>query len=142
MSKHRVLVVDDYPDAAETACMLLSMLGHECRFATCGRDALLEAARFEPDIAILDIRLPDLSGFAVASELRKLLPGRRLFLAAVTGWGQPEDRVRAKAAGFDYHVLKPTDQGKLEAILTLAEQQFGAVTPSEPSDSGSSSSSS
>jgi CheY-like chemotaxis protein len=120
-AKHRVLVVDDYPDAAEAACTLLSLLGHECRFAVCARDALIEAAQFEPDIAMLDIGLPDLSGFELARELRKQLSGRPLFIAAVTGWGQPEDRARAFAAGFDHHVLKPTDQRKLLAILELAD---------------------
>jgi CheY-like chemotaxis protein len=122
MTKHRVLVVDDYPDAAETACMLLSMLGHECTFATSGKDALIVAARFEPDVALIDIGLPDVSGFDLARELRKQLGGRPLYLAAVTGWGQPEDRAKAFAAGFDHHVLKPTDQRKLLAILELADR--------------------
>jgi CheY-like chemotaxis protein len=63
MTKHRVLIVDDYPDAAETACTLLSLLGHDCQFATCGKDALALAPRFDPDVAILDIGLPDVSGF-------------------------------------------------------------------------------
>jgi DNA-binding response OmpR family regulator len=122
MVKHRVLVVDDYPDAAETTCILLSLLGHDCRFATCAEDALIEAGRFEPDVAILDIGLPDLSGFDLARELRQRFAGKPLYLAALTGWGQPEDRVKAFAAGFDHHVLKPADQQKLQAIIELAER--------------------
>jgi CheY-like chemotaxis protein len=132
MTKHRVLIVDDYPDAAETACTLLSLLGHECRFATCGKDALLEAVQFEPDVAILDIGLPDVSGLELARELRRQYSGRPLYLAAVTGWGQPEDRIKAFAAGFDYHVLKPADRDKLSLILQLAERQADAVTTSGP----------
>lgn len=122
MAKHRVLVVDDYPDSAETTCTLLALLGHECRFAVCGRDALAEAARFEPDVAILDIGLPDVSGFDLARELRKQLAGRPLYLAAVTGWGQPEDRARAFAAGFDQHFLKPADRATLAVIMELADR--------------------
>lgn len=128
MTKHRVLVVDDYPDSAETTCALLSLLGHECRFATCGKDALIEAARFDPDIAILDIGLPDLSGFELARQLRMQSIGRSLFLAAVTGWGQPEDRAKAFAAGFDHHVLKPADRQKLSMIIELADRESRAAT--------------
>ena len=123
--KHRVLVVDDYPDAAETTCALLSMLGHDCRFATCGEDALVEAAQFDPDVAILDIGLPDLSGFELARRLRLQFAGRPLYLAAVTGWGQPEDRIKAFASGFDHHVIKPADREKLIRILELADAALG-----------------
>jgi CheY-like chemotaxis protein len=118
--KLRVLIVDDYEDAAEATCMLLSFLGHDCRFVTTGYEALACAEQFAPDVAILDIGLPDLSGFEVARALRKQLAGKPLYLAAVTGWGQPEDRVKAFAAGFDHHVLKPADQAKLQRIMDLA----------------------
>jgi CheY-like chemotaxis protein len=126
MAKHRVLVVDDYPDAAESACMLLTMLGHDCRFVMTGSEALIEAVAFQPDVAILDIGLPDLSGFDLARELRKRFDGRPLYLAAMTGWGQPQDRALALAAGFDLHVLKPADHGKLVEILDRAEQVTSA----------------
>lgn len=135
MTKHRVLVVDDYPDSAETTCTLLAMLGHECRFAVCAKDALTEAARFTPDVAILDLGLPDLSGYELARELRKQLAGKPLYLAAVTGWGQPEDRARALAAGFDQHILKPADRAKLSKIMELADQaQAGPPATSDGSD--------
>jgi DNA-binding response OmpR family regulator len=130
--KHRVLVVDDYPDSAETACALLSLLGHECRFAICGKDALIEAARFDPDIGILDIGLPDLSGFELARQLRIQLIGKSLYLAAVTGWGQPEDRAKAFAAGFDHHVLKPADRQKLSLIIELADRGARTATATGP----------
>jgi DNA-binding response OmpR family regulator len=121
--KHRVLVVDDFPEAAEAACLLLTLLGYDCRFAICGEDALREAAAFDPDIAILDIGLPDLSGLEVARLLRQRTT-HALFLAALTGWGRPEDRIKALAAGFDHHVLKPADQATLVHILELAERQL------------------
>ena len=123
MRKHRVLIVDDFQDAAEATCMLLMLLGHDCRFAMTGEEALREAAAFDPDIAILDIGLPDLSGLQLARLLRERA-GHALFLAALTGWGQAEDRIQALAAGFDHHELKPADQRKLEHILRLAETQL------------------
>ena len=120
--KVRVLIVDDYPDSAEVSAMLLELFGHQCRIATTGQDALTEAAAFDPDIVILDIGLPDISGYDVARTLRAQPRARPLYLAAVTGWGQPEDRVRALAAGFDLHVLKPTDGEKIQNIVSLAVQ--------------------
>ena len=126
MAKRRVLIVDDYPDSAETNCMLLSLLGHDCQFATTGAEALARAVDHEPEIAILDIGLPDMTGFELAIELRKRLPGKRVFLAALTGWGQPEDRIKALAAGFDHHILKPADQTKLQQIMDLADQALDA----------------
>jgi CheY-like chemotaxis protein len=120
LGRVRVLVVDDYPDAAEVSAMLLELFGHDCRTAMTGEDALVQAAAFDPDIVILDIGLPDISGYDVARTLRAQHRDRPLYLAAVTGWGQPEDRVRALAAGFDVHVLKPTDGPKIQSILSLA----------------------
>ena len=128
MTTFRVLVVDDYPDAADAACMLLALLGHDCRPATCGRDALEEASRFVPEIAILDIGLPDISGFELARELRRRFAGQPLYLAAVTGWGQPEDRIKAFAAGFNHHVLKPADLEKLTQIIDLADRERVAAS--------------
>ncbi len=127
MSKHRVLIVDDYPDAAEIACTLLGHLGHECRAASCAREALEEASRFDPDIALLDLGLPDVSGYDLARELRELAHGRPLYLAAISGW--PEDRERTRKAGFDQYVLKPADSYKLRDVLARAERLFfGSVT--------------
>ena len=120
MTRLRVLVVDDYPDAAETACVLLELLGYECCFATCGLDGLRVAEDFQPNVAILDIGLPDISGFELARRLRTRFSGRPLFLAAITGWGQAEDRVKALAAGFDLHVVKPADLTKLTMIMEAA----------------------
>jgi DNA-binding response OmpR family regulator len=120
LGRVRVLIVDDYPDSAEISAMLLELFGHECRTATTGKDALAQAATFDPDIVILDIGLPDISGYDVARTLRAKARDRPLYIAAVTGWGQPEDRVRALAAGFDLHMLKPTDGAKIQMILTLA----------------------
>ena len=116
----RVLIVDDYPDSAASASMLLGLFGCECRTASSGREALEQAAEFDPEIVLLDIGLPDISGYEVARLLRARQGSRRLYLAAVTGWGQAEDRARALAAGFDQHVLKPTNAATIRLILEQA----------------------
>lgn len=121
-SKARVLVVDDYPDSAEISSILLTFYGYECRIAVTGQGALEQAAEFDPDVVILDIDLPDISGYDVARTLRTRAGGRALYLAAVTGWGQLQDRVKAVAAGFDQHVLKPIDASKILQILQLADR--------------------
>lgn len=126
----RVLIVDDYPDSAASAAMLLSLFGYECRIACNGRHALDTATTFEPDIVLLDIGLPDISGYDVARALREYKRERRMFLAAVTGWGQPRDRVRAFAAGFDLHVVKPTNAATIRLILQRAIAYFEGGGPS------------
>jgi DNA-binding response OmpR family regulator len=122
----RVLIVDDFPDAAEATEMLLTMRGLTCAVAVTGTQALALAESFRPDLAILDIGLPDLSGYEVARGLRARADGRHLYIAAVTGWNDAETRVRALEAGFDKHVTKPTDRKKIEEILEAAERAHHA----------------
>jgi DNA-binding response OmpR family regulator len=119
---HRILIVDDFPDAAETACVVFALMGYECRVAFKGFEALSVALAFDPDIVILDIGLPDISGYEVARVLRKR--SHRMHIVALTGWGAIEDRVRAFAAGFDQHVTKPADGGKLRDIVRNAERRL------------------
>lgn len=121
MPTYRILIVDDYPEAAEIACSLLSLFGHTCQSATCAADALTVADALDPDIGILDLGLPDISGFDLARELRRRPRRRTLYLAALTGWGAPADRARSFAAGFDHHVVKPADANKLTEIIRLAD---------------------
>jgi DNA-binding response OmpR family regulator len=120
--RHRVLIVDDYPDAAEASCMLFTRLGHQCRCAINGEHALDEARAFLPDIIILDIGLPDLSGYEVARTLRQR-HGPAVYLAALTGWGQPEDRRHAIDAGFDQHIVKPATAQVLCELIAAAERR-------------------
>ena len=121
----RVLIVDDYPDSATSASILLGLFGCECRTAGSGREALERAAELDPEIVLLDIGLPDISGYEVARLLRARQGHRRLYLVAVTGWGQAEDRARALAAGFDQHVLKPTSAATIRMILEHAARARG-----------------
>lgn len=129
---HRILVVDDHPDAAQALAMVIRLLGHECATATTGGQALAQARAQDFDLAIIDIGLPDLSGYEVARELRRLPAGRAMYLAAVSGWGQPEDRTRALEAGFDHHVLKPVDVAIVRRILMLSERSGSKPDRSEP----------
>lgn len=124
----RVLVVDDNRDAAESLAMLLQMVGHDVRVAGDGPTALATAAEFRPDLVLLDIGLPGMSGYEVAGRLRAVCSKDRLVIAAVTGYGQDEDRLRAHAAGFDHHLTKPVDFARLQSVIEglPAEKSRGA----------------
>jgi CheY-like chemotaxis protein len=113
----RILVADDNRDGAETMSMLLKLSGHEVYLAHSGTEALEVAKRERPDIAVLDIGMPDLNGYEVAERMRREAWGGRITLIAATGWGQAEDKRRALAAGFDHHLTKPIDCSQLEALF-------------------------
>jgi PAS domain S-box-containing protein len=112
-----VLIADDNPDGAETLALLLEMSGHEVHVAHDGSMAMEVAARVKPDLALLDIGMPGLNGYEVAMCIRREAWGERMTLIAVTGWGQEEDKLKARAAGFDHHLTKPTDPAQIESIL-------------------------
>jgi signal transduction histidine kinase/CheY-like chemotaxis protein len=116
-ARRRILIADDNRDAAESLSMLLEVAGHEVRVAHLGRAALSLAQAFRPDTALLDIGMPDLSGYEVAQELRREPWATRLQLIALTGWGQEDDRRRASEAGFDHHLVKPVDPDHLESLI-------------------------
>ncbi len=117
----RVLLVDDNEDAAATVCALLSELGHTVRVAHTAGHALAAARDFRPDVAILDIGLPDMDGYGLAAILRRK-EGRPLRLVALTGYGQKSDLERARAAGFDLHLTKPATLDDLRRALRVAAQ--------------------
>jgi PAS domain S-box-containing protein len=115
----KVLVADDNEDAAQTLAMLLSFQGFEVRTALSGQAAVDTAARWTPDVAVLDIGMPDLDGHAVARALRRQPGGAGLLLIALTGWGQDADRRKSVAAGFDHHLTKPVNVQQLLALLAV-----------------------
>jgi len=117
----RVLVVDDNTDSADSLSMVLKFDGHETRAVYTPQDALAQVAVFRPDLVLLDIGLPDIDGYEVARRIRKLDGGERVRLVALTGYGQSDDRERARAAGFDGHLVKPVDFSMLERILSETE---------------------
>ena len=112
----RLLVVDDNEDAAETVAELLRMAGNEVVVVHDGRSAVAQAAEFRPDVVLLDIGLPDFSGYEVARRIRKLEGVRQPILIALTGWGQQQDKEQARQAGFDHHWTKPVDPARLQEL--------------------------
>jgi two-component system CheB/CheR fusion protein len=113
----RILVVDDNADAAESLALVLRLWQHEAATAHDGPAALKLAETFRPEVVFLDIGLPRMNGYQVARELRKLRGLEKVLLVAMTGYGQDEDRRRAREAGFDHHLVKPVDMGAVEGIL-------------------------
>ena len=116
-SSRRILVVDDNRDAADMLGSLLTTHGHEVVVAYDAAAALREAAGFKPDVGLLDIGMAGMDGYELARRLRGDRQLRRLFLVAITGWGQEEDRRRALSAGFDAHLTKPADPDAIAALL-------------------------
>jgi PAS domain S-box-containing protein len=125
----RVLVVDDNEDAALSLASLLGQDGHEVRVAHSGEEGLRIAFAFEPDVVLLDLGLPGMSGLEVARELRKRA-GNEMRIIAVTGWGQARDRESTRNAGFDFHLTKPVDREELEPLLLGAPQHAPAQAAS------------
>jgi signal transduction histidine kinase/CheY-like chemotaxis protein len=113
----RVLVADDNEDAGESLAMLLRLDGHEVEVANNGTDAVALFDRSQPDVAVLDIGMPGLSGYEVAKRIRERPAGKDALLIAVTGWGQDADKEKARAAGFDHHFTKPVEPDALSALL-------------------------
>lgn len=114
--RRRVLIADDNVDAADTLAMLLETMGCEVRTVYDGNAALREAKEFRPALVLLDLGMPGLDGPAVCTRLRQEPWGAEVVIAAVTGWGQDEDRRRTRAAGFDHHLVKPVES---DALLEL-----------------------
>jgi CheY-like chemotaxis protein len=119
----RVLIVEDNLDSAEMLDWAVSRLGHVTTQAHDGATAVALARDFAPDVIFLDIGLPGINGYAVARTLRDLPEFSHVYIAAVTGWGQEEDRRKAREAGFDSHFTKPLSPAVLEEVLgTIAQR--------------------
>jgi CheY-like chemotaxis protein len=118
----RILIVEDHPDGRESLRLLLEILGHHVEVASDGIEGLHKALIERPQAVLLDIGLPGLDGFEVARRLRATL-GDGIRLLACTAYGQPADRARAEAAGFDGLLVKPIDLRKLDEWLAWVGQQ-------------------
>lgn len=124
-SRH-VLLVEDNPDNRASLRDLLEFCGHRVDTAANGREGVQRALELLPDVALVDIGLPEIDGYAVAARLRAALgPGIRL--VALTGYGQPEDVKRALDAGFDAHIAKPVDFDALQAVIGAATPQLSSI---------------
>jgi len=118
-TKHRVLIIEDNRDAAETINMLLSLDGHDVCIANCGTDGLNLAQRFHPDIILCDIGLPKMDGYQIMRAIRRDKQLSQVYAIALTGYGRDTDRADAKEAGFDMHLTKPLDYDNLRDIIKL-----------------------
>jgi CheY-like chemotaxis protein len=116
----QVLLVEDNGDAAESMALLLELLGHCVRIVQDGPSALEAARASVPDVALLDIGLPGMSGYDVARSFRADPRFAGVMLVALTGYGQYEDRARALEAGFDRHLVKPIDGDTLQRVVADA----------------------
>lgn len=123
-SRLKVLIADDSQDGADSLSFLLKAAGHDVATAYDGRTAITLAEQHRPDVVLLDIGMPEVSGYDVARAIRREGWGRSMRLVALTGWGQAEHRRRSLEAGFDEHLVKPVELDVLENVL-----QLGTASP-------------
>jgi CheY-like chemotaxis protein len=110
-------VVDDNEDVARAFALLLTALGHHAEFVTRPRDAIDAARRIDPEIAFIDIAMPEMDGLELAALIRSDPRLKGVCLVALTGYDEPGDRARSRQAGFDAHIRKPVDPDLLTSIL-------------------------
>ena len=115
----KILVADDSRDGADSLAFLLRASGHDVHTAYDGREAIAVAERLRPDVALLDIGMPEVSGYDVARAIRREAWGRSMRLIALTGWGQAEHRRRSLEVGFDDHLVKPVELEVLDELLQM-----------------------
>jgi CheY-like chemotaxis protein len=113
----RILLADDNRDAAESLAIILRLEGHEVDLAHDGVAALRAFEKRRPDVALLDIGMPEANGYEVARRIRGAPDGADVLLIAITGWAQDADRAKSRAAGFDHHLTKPVEPGTLIGLL-------------------------
>jgi signal transduction histidine kinase len=131
---HRILVIEDNVDAAESMRMLLKLAGHQVEVAFQGGTGIQAARTFKPDVVLCDIGLPgSLDGYGVAKEFRRESEFDGVYLIASTGYGQEEDQKRCREAGFDAHLIKPVDFTQLQRLLSsLPARISSASVPAPP----------
>ena len=115
----RVLVVDDQHDAADTLAGMVNALGYEAKAVYDGKEAVEQIAAYHPDMVLLDLEMPGLSGYDAATTIRQQRGNAHLIVIAVTGWTREEDKQRAYESGFDLHVAKPVKLETLQEVLAL-----------------------
>ncbi len=124
----RVLVVDDHEDCLQTLVELLRVNGYEVIAARNGLEAVAAAREHRPCAVLLDLGMPVMDGFDAARAMRMEPELKDVFIAALTGWGRPQDRTRAEDAGVDLHMLKPVDP---DAVLRLLAERSGPANPAK-----------
>jgi DNA-binding response OmpR family regulator len=117
MPRTRVLIVDDHADAAKLLARLLEVSGFEAREANSGADGLRQFAEFKPHAVLLDLGMPEMSGFEVCRQIRQVPGASSVLIVIVSGYLQDEDKVKAMDAGANYYFVKPADPAKLLALI-------------------------
>jgi CheY-like chemotaxis protein len=129
LKRQRILIVDDNRDSAESIALLLKLLGADVQLTFDGPSALAAIDGYHHDVVLMDIGLPGMDGYEVARRIRQRPELDDLPLIAITGWGQAEDRLRSRAAGFQHHLVKPADPGKLQALLAELDAKRRTLGP-------------
>jgi CheY-like chemotaxis protein len=119
--RRKVLVVDDNSDALDSLSRMVTLMGNDVCKARDGLEALEATERFQPDIVLMDLGMPNMNGYEAARRMREQPWGQKLVLVATTGWGQEEDRRRTAEAGFDRHLVKPIEAVVLSDLLNDPE---------------------
>ena len=117
-SRRRILVTDDNEDYATSLALMLEMLGNEVRTAHDGLEAVAAAAEFHPDVILMDISLPKLDGYEACRRIRAQPWAGGVLMLALTGWAEPHNKHKARAAGFDDQLVKPVEPSLFESLLT------------------------
>jgi CheY-like chemotaxis protein len=125
----RILIADDNADAADTLTLLLEVMGHQVMRVHDGESAVRAATEFDPELVLLDIGMPRLNGYEACQRIRTLPGGDARVVAALTGWGQPQDVAAARQAGFDRHFTKPI---AMSALAQLIDRAQGRGPEAEP----------
>jgi CheY-like chemotaxis protein len=135
----RIAVIDDNVDLVESMLSVLQLLGHDAYGATSGADGVQLVEEKLPDVALIDVGMPGMSGFDVAAQIRRRSWGHAMILIALTGWGRDEDRELCRDAGFDHVALKPVDLDYLRVMLgrvaNYTPHSVPAVTQAARADS-------
>jgi CheY-like chemotaxis protein len=120
--RDRILVADDNRFAADSLARIIKIVGYDVTTTYSGNGALEQIAAFQPDLALIDIGMPDLDGFEVARRIRQQCRVPPLILVALTAWARNEDRRHAYECGFDRHVAKPISLELLRNVLAMLDQ--------------------
>jgi CheY-like chemotaxis protein len=123
--KLRILIVENQADGADSMALLLRLDGHHVEIAPDGPTALAKGQEYEPDVVLLDLGLPGMTGYEVAKEMAGRRPHRTPLLVAVTGYGEEEARRKSAEAGIDLHLVKPVEPEKLHGVLERFRRVIG-----------------
>jgi CheY-like chemotaxis protein len=127
----RILVVDDDRPTADMQALLIGTLGYEAKAVYSGQDAVDQIITYEPDMALIDIGMPERDGYDTVASIRRQPGGTHVILVAVTGWSRDEDKRKAYESGFDLHVTKPMREDTLRDLLALLDPDGDSNSPAE-----------